>query len=369
MNSAINKKTALVIALVLIFAIATLAIYYYFYHVRQQSSAPQGLYVGLLTHNAAFAKAESLRNAGHVQSAIPYYKEALNETTNINERGQIIYLIAASETRSSSVSDAIQRLKDIAANPGYSDSQRAYAIQEIGELFYQNTDRNLTTIIFSGEPYADFYKEKDIALAMRRLYQYADAFYTLALSELRSAHWYGIDLVHLSKQEKLTNADKQERDADVAIIEDSLAKADADIQRTVSDPKASTLIPAEMTYKAEVLGDLKVAGIQEPGLEDPDAAFQSAIKIGNANGNELTPRYNYAVYLAEEFGMARAADIHINLSVIYSNLSKNYGFRTYFSAEKNNVTGAKTTMVHLAAIDPGFKQALLSLGWTNADFQ
>jgi hypothetical protein len=366
MDSIFVKRAAIVSLLVLILG-GTVGYYFYKRPTTTTSSAiRQDPLTVLLANSDSFATAERLRNAGDAASAIPLYQKALAETTDIDQQGQIRYLIATSQDRTSTIGTAIQELKDIAANPAYSALQRAYAVQKIGELFYRNTNQNLTSVVFSGAPYADFFKEKNKLLALRRLSEHANSFYPLAISELRAANWYAVDLIRLSKKKPLTASDQVTWDADVAFVQSALTKADADISRTLHFTNASKLIPDALTHKAQVLGNLKVAGVD---AADPEVAFQTAIDAGIANGNDLTPRYDYAIYLAREYGTSRATDIQKHLSVIYSNLEKNNGFKIFFENEKRNATGGKATMVKLASIDPEFKKALLSLGWKNTDFK
>ncbi len=360
----------IVIALLSVVLVAGAGAGYYLYSRPTQSTKPvsrENPLTGLLTNNQDFATAERLRHTNNPTTSIPYYQKALSQTTNIDEQGQILYLLSIVQDRTSTIGTAIQQLKDISTNPAYTNLQRAYAAQQVGELFYRNTNtKDITSIVFSGQPYADFYKEADVQLALRRLYEYAASLYPLAVAELRAARWYSSDLVRLSKEKTLTAAEKDAWDADLSFVQDALTKADADIKRTLKYENASELIPSSLIRKAQVLGDLKMAGIP---AEDPEPAFLMAIQTGLASGNDLSPRFSYAGYLTRAYGASRAADIKANLSVIYSDLVKNVGFKIFFENERRNVTGQKAIVAQMASIDPDFKKALLSLGWTDADFK
>lgn len=319
----------------------------------------------LTENNPFYLQAEGLRRTGDTKQVIELYQKALELATDPTERGQIQFKIAAMGSRVDTTT-SIQQLKNLAADTTQSNLQRAYAVQQLGQTYYKNTNKDTVSLIFSGEPYADFYKEKDIRLALRRLFEYASSFYPLAISELRAARWYADEVYALKQKAALTKDEQIRVDFYLSIIREKLALAEADIERTKTAPNAKYLIPEALTRRAGVLARLALAG--EESFADPEKAFAEAIDANVLIRDDGPSRVNYALYLVGKYGASRQDDIIATLKPLTSNEDYPDGTRIFLKAERNNVLGSKADLVSLASLVPDFKKMLLSLGWSEADF-
>jgi len=324
-------------------------------------------HIRLSEKNSLYQQAEDLRtSSGNSQQVIDLYWQALRATTDPEERGQIEFKIASTGVRIDT-NASIDQLKALAADNSQSNLQRANALQQLGQTYYKNTNKDIVASIFSGEPYVDFYAERDVHLALRRLFEYASSFYPLAISELRAARWYANSVYDL-RQKKRISIDEQIRiDSYLSIIREKLALAEADIRRTTNAPNAKNLIPDALARKAGVIGVLSLAG--EESFDNPDGAFREAINGAVLIKGDGPPRVAYARYLLAKYGESRKNDIGTILTPLMLDI-KNYpeGIKIYLGAERNNVLGQKKELISLASLIPDFKKTLLLLGWSETDF-
>lgn len=302
-----------------------------------------------------FEQAEKLLNSGNVEQAKVLYLESLKSATTPVEVSQAQYKISLTETQTDPKS-AISRLKQIIADENNTDLDRAYAAQRLGLLYYRNSDPALIPVIFSGEPYAAFYTNNDLPLALRRLFEFSSSFYPVALSELRAAIWYAQEIT----------LDAQKAEEYLPIIESKLKNADLDIERTRYISGPDSLVTEALSLKARVYAALHRAGYEY----DYETAMQEAMTYALASGvkgADGQARYAYVInlFLYEE---DREVDILNLLQPMIDNIDEYPTFKRMFERERNNVLNQKKDLVALGNALPQFKNLLLSLNWTEADF-
>lgn len=324
-----------------------------------------GSFEALIKDNEEFIRAEAFLKNDQWDLAEEHYRKALLLARNADEEGQIFYKIAVMKTRRDPIG-AISILKEIVANQDYSDRQKAYAVQHMGEIFRKNSSHEITSTIFTGEPYADFFKEGDADNAYRRLYEYAASFYPLALSEVRAAHWYSNKILQLSERKSLSEEEKKFISDSTVRIRFSLEAADQDIERTKNLPNAGALVPVALAIKAIVLADMFEAG--DASFPDPESAFKSAMEMGLIWKDDSASRFNYAAFLARKGDESRKKDIIDLLDDFYTKPDIYAGRALMLTRERDNILGAKNNVILLAKIDPAFKSFLLTLGWKVSDF-
>ena len=356
-------NTKKIIIGVLVIAVVITAYFYFF--KPKITPAPvttkSDPFSSLMEKNSDFAEAEKAAKAGDLQKAEALYQSALEKAQHIDERGQIEYKIADVNTNRDPIK-AIGILKGIAANSQYSNIQRAYAIQQMGEVFFKNSTTSVTTAIFTGDPYSSFNKEGDSRLAYRRLYEYAASFYPLSMSEVRASVWYSSEILRLKKTKTLAEqlTIKDELLGYRKKVLGNLELADRDIERTRTAPNAGLLIPYTLALRAAVLGYMYESG--DRSFPDPEIAFKEAIGAGLLIKGDGPARLQYAVFLARNYGAKRKDDIAKLLAPVGTG-PEYAGLRRVFTNEKNNVIGSKSNFILISQIDPDFRKLLISLGW------
>lgn len=323
-------------------------------------------FMALVTDNQYFAQADAAASARNYGQAKGLYSKALTLAADTFQQGQIEFKIALLEDQLGNPVQAIRLYKNIVANPTYDEYKlvKAYALQSMIELYYANGgDPTITEEIFKDAPYSGLVALGDGMLTYRRLAEYAVTFYPLSIAELRIANWYATYIMATS------TPDGSATSTYPAIINDALARANADIDRTKNDPNAAKLIPNALIRKSVLYLNMYKARLVS--AQEAEQAARAAVDIFTTIGS---PQYDgfarlyYAVFLSGQ-GEARAADVRSVLVPFYSSTvyTRSYVF-SFFASEKDNRLGQKASLIHLAAADPKFKALLLSFGWNEKDF-
>lgn len=359
----IQEKSSLPIVLTSLLIVGVLAIAGYMFYSRTvpgTSNMQEDSYAQLEL-NDSYVQAEELFREGNLEAAKTQYEQALRTALDADQEGQILYKIALTETHSDPQT-AIGRLKGIIKGELYSDVQKAYAAQRLALMFYRNSDPELVPIIFAGDPYAGFYQEGDTALALRRLFDYASSFYPLAISELRSALWYADRIKEASGTESFDGVRAQY----LPTLQQKLADAEHDIERTKDLKQAGSLIPEALYLKAVVYARLASAGLNYDWEQAMQEALNTALVVGG-RGSDGSARYAYAMnlFLYEDGREQEAFDL---LTTMVENIDSYPTFKRMFENEKDNVLGQREALVQLANAWPEFESLLISLGWPQTAF-
>ena len=316
----------------------------------------------LKSGNAAYAQANQLRLAGEYADAAKAYRAALVGVTDIAENAEIKFWLAYSDAASGNYVDAVVTYKELAAaSTTLSRVTRAHAVQNLGHMYYRFGDSAITREIFKSYPYKRFYDEKRISRSYRNLFDYAASLYPLALSEMFSADWYANHLL----------AGTTTRPEFKTIIREKLELADKNLASVRNDPTQRHTFLNALEKRAVVLGKMKRIG--DNSFADPEAAFKELLGYYETYRlrGDGTARLQYAYYLSNMYGKERAPDIQGVLAPIVED-PKAHGISTETILRDGRFYrrgDVKANLVLAASIDPSFKSLLVSLGWTEKDFQ
>jgi hypothetical protein len=319
-----------------------------------------------ITTTTAINQADNALNLGDRPAARTSYLAALEHEQDPQRRARLQYLLALTYV----IDDprqAIDLFKEVATNEQVHPRERAYAIQRIGMIYPQNNDAGLVPLIFSGEPFEKMYVEKDVDLAFRRLYEHALSFHSIAIAELRVAMWYANEL----RRTKDSAAYASTSATYIPLIREHISRAEADMKLTSTIAGPKDLIPDALYLKAVLLARLYLAGADN-NLAVVETAFQAALDAAIAQkfppGIDGSARFGYATFLAKYTDESRLSDVKTLLEPMITGHDKYPVFELFFRTEKNNVRNQKADLVLLSNLLPEFKEMLIELGWTEADF-
>lgn len=325
----------------------------------------------LRAQNQPFERAEliaGLTDSSSTAMRIALYQQALELAADKTQEGHIKYKLGIATLKNHDYLGAVGIFKDIGSDTEYSMFDRAYAVQTIGNIFYNYHDPKIADETFSQELYASLRVQNDIQLSYRHMYEYAASIYPLAMSEARIADWYANDLLLLeAASSSLSN---EVINAHVLIIKNAFVKLDADIARTKDDPNAAVDAPDALLREAIVLGKLAELKLGDPS--DAEKVFEQSRVLQMLIAKHPNPYYffHYSKYLADIYGVAKSSEIKTQLSELYNGgYTKQDPIINFLTNERNNITNTKSDLKRLAQIDPKFKSFLLTLGWTDADFK
>jgi len=360
-----SKKILLSVALALIVVIAAL---FFFTSSKPKYTQEDPPIAVLSRSNEDYALGKNYFSQRNYDLAKEYYQKALTSAEDDIQRGQIQFSVAVADEFAGRYVDAVKAFKDIAIDSSSYQFVRAYAAQEIGLIYYGLTGADRDAVAaetFREPPFSAFKEGDDLNLAYRKVFEYAANIYPLGGAEARIAYWYADHIV----------SDEVERNsgqmlAEIAIVKQSIAKADADIERTINDPGAMAYIPG--TYSLEARALTKLASVGAASNADAEALFQKSVNFADALGRYATDRFRYAEFLATVYGEERKGDIQQLLSTYRSTNDRLFASTVNLfkgSRQDPALADDKEALILLGQLDPGFKTYLISLGWYEADFQ
>lgn len=374
------RLTYTLLTAIALFVAGVLASYLYlgqdsFFQTLHQLQNPKALfqerrstYENLTRTNQDFTAGMRALNSGNPEQARAHFENALQLTTDELERLQIAYKIAVAKRDSGDYITAIRELKDLAAHPSSNQFMRAYAVENMAQMYYTYPQKakEITTEIFSSSPYDAMYVEGNLEQSYVNVFRYAATFYETGYGALRIANH---TLNEWGLREENGSITAQERQVYRDEIVHALTSADADIERIKDVPNQKDGIPEIMMRRAVVIAKLqKLAPDAVAPFGDLDSAFQSAFTIYSLRARESSDgylRFNYAYMLWHNFGDSRQADIRSILKPLYQNPDyQNENVTQFFRSESDNRLGVRHVLVALATLDPDFKAHLISLGWS-----
>jgi tetratricopeptide (TPR) repeat protein len=327
---------------------------------RSQYQSAGQLHSNLFARNTAYHEGQSLRLEGKYAEAAERYRTALSQLSDPGERGVVQFWLAYSDAAAGDYAGAISEYKKIAsASSTLSRLVRASAIQAMGHMYYRYGDPAITREIFKNGPYKTMYAQRSVPLSYRRLFDYAARLYPLALSELYSANWYADQLLAGTTSPVF-----------VQRIRKQLSLAQQDIETLRGDNSQRYNYLNDLENRAVLLGKMKRLG--DTSFADPESAFKELLDLYRAYGldGDATARYQFAVYLARQYGAAREADIRAILAPLDADPGAHgVSFVAGLKNIERSDSPAKSNVVLLASLDPGFRTMLMSNGWTEKDFK
>ena len=272
----------------------------------------------------------------------------------------------------------MEMLKATAVNESYPKVRRAVDVQHIVDVigFY---DKNaLKEYVFVGAPFDSFYKEEKLGLAKRRLDEWADELWPIAVPNYRIALWYANQLLADKIKPRLSASKKTEY---TNVLQQRLERADAIFATVPMEGRDSwdkdRLLLAYLT-KAKILERLYIINGKADVADrnEADTYFNLALEVNDAvfvpKGYGVWPPFHYAAFLAET-----GAKNQVNVDKIKSLLAPLYAANRdknerFFNRLKNvsddpsDEQYLKQQVLLLVQIDPQFRGLLKELGWTEA---
>ena len=326
----------------------------------------------LTQQNQDYADAVAYAKAGKHDLALQSYEKALLLAEDETQAAQIRINIAVTNEKLHNYAAAIAGFKAIAASTTSYPTARAYAVQEMGLMYYTfvGTDdrKTITAETFKDAPYDSFWTSDNVNLSYTKLFEYATSFYPLGPSEARIAYGYANEIIGTFKGATTTPQAK----AYLTTIMQSIQAADAGVNRMKGIPEEALLIPETLIRAGTALSILVPVGAASPEQAEP--YFRAGVAYSTTLGYKLGSfnTFNYAAFLVDQYGAKRSADIQTlllpfrvgNDAQIYPNIV------TFFRTARTDTTLAKSRaqLVKMGRIDAGFKTYLISLGWKDSDF-
>jgi hypothetical protein len=354
------------IAWVAVIVIAALVGGYWYYDLGGGVPERQTPAAQLTKTSAAFAQANDLYLVNDFKGAQAKYEESLSVVQNPAQEAQVKLRIAHAVRDQGDNVRAVQLYKEIVQNKAYPNITRAYAMQSVAVLADFIRDPALREEIFKTRPFSLFEADdKNITVSNRRLFEYAAYLHPLAFSEMQVALWYAdrLRVNALAKGAMSEEKKVQYRD----IVTERMRRADLDLEHISNDPNSVVLVPETLRSRALTLSSLYFAGYASRAEADKAYldAFEANARYGAPGDGNM--RLWYAYYLAS------FDDRHDELISIVAPIYTDPTYRpsrigTFLAAERDNLLDAKKPLVDISAIDPKFRDFLLSLGWEQSDF-
>ena len=327
-------------------------------------------YDNLLKDSISFSQADQYAKSRQFDKAREYFTKSLTETSDQASKGIIQFRLAILEGDAGDYLKSTDMLRDIVVRADKSSFiTRAYAILEMGLLYYKFADDKITDHIFQGDVY---YKSirypNDIKLTYRKLFEEASRLYPIALSELRIADWYANEL-YMSENKQIPALDAKTKAAYEQIVKTRLAGAQLDFDRIKNLPAEYSRYGLQVLLRKAVVIS-KLVELGDTSYGSIDDSFMAVLNAYAARpGADGYVRYQYALALSHMSG-DHVAQIHEVLSPLYTNTDvyKNSSVISFLKNERANVLKVKDGLVVMAKIDPGFRTYLKTLGWTDSDF-
>ncbi len=361
-----TRTIVISITAIIIAALMLAGFWFYLGGFKTKNHAVSGAstYDTLMTSNGAFAKASAAYQSGDYSGAAALYRQALAVADNPTQEGQISIKLAQTLENAGDLNGAIDLYQSISQNQNFPSITRAYAVEDLG-LLYDQFGNSVVQRTFSVPPFSDMVASST-STSYKNLYQYSVNFFPLANAEVHIANYYATLLVR-AKRGAIT-LDGSTIKLFNRLTAARLADADKDIARMQNDPNEAAGLPDVLKRVADVIG--KRAEVGAVATSTAEVAYQKAMSEYAAlgPGQDGFMRYFYAAYRSAL--KYPASDVQSILAPIYTSaVYHGTPAETFFTNEKHNVINQKTVLQRLASYDPNFKKYLMSLGWTESDFQ
>lgn len=344
-------------------------LYYQYKNVPIQYSSDQTISTVLDKKNTDYAKAREYQKNEQYNLAQEYYEKSLAQAKDRHQLSQIKLDIAVMNEIRGQYRDAIKQLKELAADTNNSSLLRAYAVQEIGMMYYRYFSSEIQSETFTDTPYNSFINDGNVNMAYTRLFEYAANIYPLGNSEARIASGYAEALI-----EELRGATTSPQGKIyIARIVQSLQAADADISRIETVGEGAVMIPDLLARQGSAISRLEYLGVMKSGTAETyyQRALAYSLKTDHLPGSFTS--FTYAQFLISRFGEARAQDVKNVLAPFrVGNEKEIYNtIADYFRMVRTDSRFARTKkqIISMGNIAPDFQVYLYSLGWQTSDFK
>lgn len=320
----------------------------------------------LKANNDVYQDARFARDIKDYDKAISLYEDALTNSSNSEVRAQIEYEIGVVQNYMNDPIGAIRRLKTVANNTDYSPLIRAYAIQQMGEVFYWRSDPATFDEIFKDDPYTNMFVPDKPSTSLKNLFEYASSFYPLAYAELKTAQFYANKILNVQTAGLTVSSEGLSIDEMKILIRQKVENAEKDIEDIKKLYPTDTRISSAIQRKAIIAGLIYRAG--DPFLGDPRILFEQArqgeLIRGNFNQAAFTT-YHFASFLAQIGSIGNKEEVQALLEDFYEDgkFAKTTTFYDFLKNEGGAISTSRENILLLAEIDPKFKNLIISLGW------
>lgn len=377
-----TRTKSIFAAIVFLVVLATSFSYFFYKSFRAQwggLAQNRSALTELLKDNEDYKAARQLLGSGDYVRAESYYRKVLSGITDPVQQAQVQLDIAQVIELQGRYAEAISLLKQVIARTDLRPNQhspditpvRAYAVQEMGMMYYRHADSKdlIAEETFRDAPYNSLSVDgADRELAYRKLFEYGCSIRPLALMESMVASWYAYKL----RYDITVGTTSSVGVTYIANVRTSIEKADADVERTKDSPVPASLFPEIFMREGIALSNMAAAGVGS--ASDAEERFKKSIASMSPQHNKAGNfgAYYYAMFLASTYGKSRAEDITSLLAVfrrgneenIYAEVPK------YLMAirTRDDLRVPRAGAVLLGTLDPDFKTYLMSIGWSEANF-
>lgn len=335
----------------------------------------------LLNGNQAYLRAEAQLKAGNATAAYTLYQQALAAAKTPTDRGFIEDRTARSLVAAGNYIAAVPVYKGIADNASYVPLLRANALVQIVALFETYQDKNITSAVFSTDPYTSLAQNLPawvpvpISTAYKNLALYSERFYPTAQAALDVALWDASRVANLKVSGSLAATSTAFISQSLSEIPQQIALAQADLPRLTGNPIYMLDLPEVYQHEAELSALLQTIGATSTVLADPESLYQKALGATTATASAGYPdyavvfksftSYSYAVYLEKTYGSARTTQIQSLLANIYASPTPQpQNVTSFFTSPSALKAGGTRRQIRiLISFDPKFGAYVKSLGW------
>lgn len=385
------KKTILMSGCVVVLVAAATAAYCLFAYDSTQLSPGQ---VRRQQVDQDLQAGRRLLDTSSAQSAIPWLQQAASQAIDLDQMARAELNLGNAYRLAGMPQQGIALLKLVSLNIAYPSGYRSTAAQDAMQYYISGKDSTFAVQnIFTGATWGDFLQGPPTAtnlnLAIKNCLLWVLSIDTSLSSfsvNYRLANWYAEDALgqtgNAQAHQDVVWAEHYLQLGD-GMYPDVLAANAAALQQTPDTvpPFTQSVVGNALILKARALGDLYLIEANNVTFDAVMQAFKQALALldGNRPSSSSTVLFSYfhfAEFLVKADPAANAEQISSALSHLYANPAlyqtnsffqgflKQYGTNPIY---RGNATWKD--IVALAKVDSRFKAALMSVGWSSAEFQ
>jgi len=314
-----------------------------------------------------------------IKKAIPELEKILENPTSpeIEAASRVLLGLAYIYGSDRDAVTGIEILKDVAVRNNYPKVQRAIAVQYIAEVAGSYPEDFAKQHVFVGQPFESFYKNGNFSVALRKLDEWADELFPIAVPNYRIAHWYAEQLMRNKINPYLSQPKEKQY---FAILKQRLERADALFKKVPMNSWNQDRLLRSYLLRARTLGKLYLINGGDAVKSEAEKYFQLALEVNNKHfapkGLGMAAPFHYAAFLAET-ASNNQVDIKDKIKSLLEPIygaprDRNRAFFSFLEREKEDAHAGhyhRREIILLANIDPRFKALLKNLGWTDSQFR
>lgn len=314
----------------------------------------------------SFATAENLLRTGGTEamsSARSFYELALKEVTSIEQEAHIKYKIGITYTYENP-EVAVKKMKEIVDNPAYPNLQKAYAVQHMFAMHnHYLHDPDFPEVLFTGEPYSNWYIGGDLRYAFKELSEFGTQFAHVPYLDLDVAKWYSYQMISPDIQN-----DPVKYEEYLSIVEERLIFVDLWLVENENTRDGADLLVNTVYNKAVVQANLALAGERKYG-EQLQESVRKSLEISAVQMSEAPQSFIFATYALKLEDKVLWEIVRPYLDKVIDNIYDYKGFKTALDLKQRGLFGGRDDVLLIAQQYPKFKEMLIAdTAWTATDF-